>query len=72
MTPLSMITCEMTKGSCIDIISDNAAGWNWRKISEFGEYSYHRQLTSFDHRSWLLGDLFQTQLKKAVDSSKKH
>lgn len=39
INPISMSTREMTQGSRLDIINDHAAGWNWRKITGFGECS---------------------------------
>lgn len=38
INPVSMSTREMGAGSRWDTLNDHAAGWNWRKISGFGEY----------------------------------
>lgn len=37
INPISMSIREMTSGSRIDMINDHAAGWNWRKITGFGQ-----------------------------------
>ena len=38
INPVSMSTKEMGPGARHDTIDDHAAAWNWRKITNFGEY----------------------------------
>lgn len=41
INPISMSTREMGEGSRIDTIDDHVMGWNWHKITGFGESSFY-------------------------------
>lgn len=70
INPISMSTREMGEGSRHDTINDHALAWNWRKITNFGEYisliSMLMLLTS------ITGKKFELQLKKACVMHTEH
>jgi hypothetical protein len=69
INPVSMSTREMGPGSRTDTINDHALAWNWRKITNFGEFDsilFRRVLTV------RIGNSLLSQLKKAIKMHAKH
>ena len=70
INPINMSPQEMTMGSCINILNDHAAGWNWRKTTGFGKFYYYLCI-DIDHLFLVVGQQFYVQLKRAIEFSKK-